>query len=64
MVLKRLTIRGSIVGTRLDLTEALAFAGEGAVAAHFSWDKLDNVNAVFDRMRAGEIEGRVVLDLQ
>ena len=64
VVLKRLTIRGSIVGTRLDLTEALAFAGEGAVAAHFSWDKLDNVNAVFDRMRAGEIEGRVVLDLQ
>ncbi len=63
VVLKRLTIRGSIVGTRLDLTEALAFAGEGKVAAHFSWDKLDNVNGVFDRMRAGQIDGRVVLDL-
>jgi len=34
------------------------------VASHFSWDKLDNVNAVFDRMRAGTIDGRVVLDLR
>ena len=64
VVLKRLTIRGSIVGTRLDLSEALAFAGDGMVASHFSWDKLDNVNAVFDRMRAGTIDGRVVLDLR
>lgn len=64
VVLKRLTIRGSIVGTRLDLTEALAFAGDGMVASHFSWDKLDNVNAVFDRMRAGAIDGRVVLDMR
>lgn len=63
VVLKRLTIRGSIVGTRLDLTEALDFAGQGVVGATFDWDKLDNINSVFDRMRAGEIEGRVVLDI-
>jgi propanol-preferring alcohol dehydrogenase len=35
-VLKRITVRGSIVGTRQDLEEALQFAGDGAVAAHFS----------------------------
>jgi D-arabinose 1-dehydrogenase-like Zn-dependent alcohol dehydrogenase len=29
VVLKRLTIRGSIVGTRKDLQEALQFAAEG-----------------------------------
>jgi propanol-preferring alcohol dehydrogenase len=63
VVLKRLTIRGSIVGTRLDLTEALDFASGGFVGSHFTWDKLDNINAVFDRMKAGQIEGRVVLDL-
>ncbi|ALA18827.1 MULTISPECIES: zinc-dependent alcohol dehydrogenase [unclassified Chelatococcus] len=62
-VLKRITVRGSIVGTRQDLEEALAFAGDGAVAAHFSWDRLDNVNDVFERMEAGAIDGRVVLDL-
>jgi alcohol dehydrogenase, propanol-preferring len=61
VVLKRLTVRGSIVGTRNDLTEALAFAGEGKVASHFAWDSLDNINAIFDRMKAGTIDGRVVL---
>ena len=61
VVLKRITVRGSIVGTRNDLREALAFAGEGKVTSHFSWDKLDNINAIFDRMKAGQIDGRIVL---
>ena len=43
-VLKRITVRGSIVGTRQDLEEALAFAVDGAVAAHFAWDEIDNIN--------------------
>ncbi|MGZ5910370.1 MAG: zinc-dependent alcohol dehydrogenase [Reyranella sp.] len=62
-VLKRITIRGSIVGTRQDLEEALDFAGNGAVAAHFSWDKLENINAIFARMEQGGIDGRIVLQL-
>lgn len=61
VVLRRLTIRGSIVGTRLDLAEALALAAEGRVTTTFEWDALDNINAIFDRMRAGTIDGRVVL---
>ncbi|MGO3741815.1 alcohol dehydrogenase AdhP [Kerstersia sp.] len=63
MVLNGTTVRGSIVGTRLDLQEALDFAGDGKVKATVTSDKLDNVNAVFDRMRQGKINGRVVLDL-
>jgi propanol-preferring alcohol dehydrogenase len=63
VVLKRITIRGSIVGTRLDLSESLAFAADGLVETSFTWDKLDNINAVFDKMRAGQIDGRVVLDI-
>jgi propanol-preferring alcohol dehydrogenase len=63
VVLKRITVRGSIVGTRNDLAEALSFAGQGLVASTFSWDSLDNINAVFDRMKRGAIEGRVVLRL-
>ncbi|MFN3319098.1 MAG: alcohol dehydrogenase AdhP [Allorhizobium sp.] len=62
-VLKRITVRGSIVGTRQDLEESLQFAGEGKVASHFSWDKLENINAIFDRMKEGKIDGRIVLDL-
>lgn len=61
IVLKRITVRGSIVGTRNDLREALAFAGAGKVASHFSWDVLENINAIFARMKAGQIDGRVVL---
>ncbi|KQX01942.1 alcohol dehydrogenase [Massilia sp. Root418] len=63
MVLNGITVRGSIVGTRLDLQESLAFAEEGKVKATVSTDRLDNINQVFNRMRQGDIEGRVVLDL-
>ncbi len=63
VVLNRITVRGSIVGTRQDLVEALAFAGEGKVATHYSWDTLDNINAIFERMKAGQIDGRVVMKI-
>ncbi|HSC83878.1 MAG TPA: alcohol dehydrogenase AdhP [Pseudomonas sp.] len=62
VVLKGLHITGSIVGTRADLQEALDFAGEGLVKATVHGDKLENINQVLDQMRAGQIEGRVVLE--
>ncbi|MEO0912544.1 MAG: zinc-dependent alcohol dehydrogenase, partial [Pseudomonadota bacterium] len=63
VVLKRITIRGSIVGTRRDLSEALAFARDGAVKTTFAWDDLDNINAIFARMKTGDISGRIVLKI-
>jgi len=62
-VLTGKTVRGSIVGTRNDLAESLAFAAEGKVAAHYSTESLDDVNAIFDRMRAGKIDGRIVMEI-
>lgn len=62
-VLSRKTIRGSIVGTRNDLAESIQFAAEGKVATHYSEDKLDNINTIFDNLRAGQIDGRVVMTL-
>ena len=62
MVLRAVTVRGSIVGTRLDLQEALAFSAAGAVKATVETARLEAINDVFERMQAGEIEGRVVLD--
>lgn len=64
MVLNGVTVRGSIVGTRLDLQESLQFAGDGKVQATISLDTVDNINDIFARMHRGEIEGRVVLDFQ
>lgn len=62
MVLDGITLRGSIVGTRLDLQEALAFAGDGAVRATVHPRRLEEINEVFEQMHAGRIDGRVVLD--
>lgn len=62
VVLKRITIRGSIVGTRRDLDEAIAFAVEGKVHAEITKVPLAAINDVFDRMKAGKIDGRMVLD--
>ena len=64
MVLEGITVRGSIVGTRLDLQEALTFAAEEKVKATVSIEKLENINTVFTQMRAGNINGRIVLDFR
>jgi len=61
VVLNAKTVRGSIVGTRKDLQEALEFAGEGKVQVTCREDRLDNINQVFDRMKHGDIEGRIVM---
>jgi propanol-preferring alcohol dehydrogenase len=63
VVLKRLTIRGSIVGTRKDLDEALAFAVERRVIAQVHERPLAAVNEVFEGLRAGTVEGRCVLQI-
>jgi propanol-preferring alcohol dehydrogenase len=63
VVLKRITVRGSIVGTRRDLDEAIAFAAEGKVRAEITKAPLADINAIFERMKAGKIDGRMVLDL-
>jgi propanol-preferring alcohol dehydrogenase len=63
LVLNRYTVRGSIVGTRKDLGEALAFAAEGKVKATIEQQPMDSINEVFRRLRSGVVNGRVVLDI-
>lgn len=63
VVLKRITIRGSIVGTRKDLAEALQFAADGKVKAHIHRTTLDRINDVFADLKRGTIDGRMVLDI-
>jgi propanol-preferring alcohol dehydrogenase len=63
VVLNRYTIRGSIVGTRKDLAEALAFAAEGKVKPTIEQQPLECINAVFSRLREGKVNGRVVLNV-
>lgn len=63
VVLKRITVRGSIVGSRGDLAEAVAFAAEGKVRTHFHRAKLEDINQVFADLKAGRVDGRIVLDI-
>lgn len=63
VVLKRLTIRGSIVGTRKDLEECLQFADEGKIKPETEVQPLEAINEVFRRLKHGEVQGRVVLQL-
>ena len=58
-----LSIRGSSVGTRQDLAEAIDFSARGLVTSKVERQPLTAINDVFARMRKGEIVGRVVLQL-
>ncbi len=63
LVLNGQTVRGSIVGTRKDLEEALAFAADGKVKATIETQPLGSINDVFDRLKKGKVNGRIVLDI-
>jgi propanol-preferring alcohol dehydrogenase len=58
-----LTVRGSNVGTRQDLQEAIDFAVRGHVRSRVEKQPLAAVNDIFARMKRGTINGRVVLSL-
>lgn len=60
-VLNGITVKGSIVGTRIDMKEALDFAARGKVKAQIETAPLSEVNEVLDKMVAGKINGRIVL---
>jgi propanol-preferring alcohol dehydrogenase len=62
-VLNRYTVRGSIVGTRKDLQEAIDFALEGKVKATIHTAQLEDINTVLDDLKKGKIEGRVVMEI-
>ena len=57
-----ITIRGSFVGTREDMAEALAFAAEGKVKADIELQPLSAINQVFERLEHGDVASRVVLE--
>lgn len=63
VVLKRITIRGSIVGTRRDLAEALEFAVARKVIAQTHVAPLKDINRVLDELQAGQLSGRMVLGI-
>ncbi len=64
MAAGEIRIQASAVGTRQDLGEVLAMAAAGKIRCRVTTSPLANVNEVFDRLRRGQILGRVVLTPQ
>jgi D-arabinose 1-dehydrogenase-like Zn-dependent alcohol dehydrogenase len=63
VVLKRIRFRGSIVRTRKDLSEAIAFAAEGKIKTQIHKRPLGNINAIFRDLNEGKVDGRIVTAL-
>jgi propanol-preferring alcohol dehydrogenase len=63
VVFRCLTVRGSLVGTRADMKEALAFAADGKVKANIETARLEDINSVLERLRTGKVTGRIVLKM-
>ncbi|WP_263118973.1 alcohol dehydrogenase AdhP [Cellulomonas sp. RIT-PI-Y] len=63
-VLRGLTVRGSIVGTRKDMAEAVDFFARGKIHPTYSVRPIADINAIFGEMEQGAIDGRIVLDLE
>jgi len=61
-VRKGVRILTCAVGTRQDLREVLALAASGKLKCLVESCGLDQINEVFQRMRQGRIEGRVVVE--
>lgn len=57
-----ITIRGSFVGNRKDMAEALAFASDGKVKADIELQPLSAINDVLKRLEHGEVPSRVVIE--
>lgn len=61
MAAKETRIQASAVGTRRDLREVLAMAGNGKIRCHVTTQPLSDVNMVIDRLRLGQVSGRIAL---
>jgi propanol-preferring alcohol dehydrogenase len=62
--LNGVTVKGSIVGTRKYLQEAIEFAAQGKVRTNIEVQPLEKINEVFERIETGQINGRVVLTFE
>merc|ERR1712137_190574 len=61
-VIKMIRIQGSYVGNRKDSAEAIEFFARGLIKAPFKVVGLSELQMVYDKMHAGAVAGRYVLD--
>jgi len=60
---KSITVVGSALGNRQDVTEALAIAAQGKVKVHVQERKLEDLNNILSDFQEGRVTGRLVIKL-
>ena len=61
---KNLTIRSNETGTKADIEEALKMSASGKIVCEVEVMKLMDLNLALDRLSAGKVLGKLVVDLQ
>lgn len=61
--MREIKITSVATGTRDDLQAVLNLAAEGKIRCRVEMSELTKINQIFDRMRAGQISGRVVVKI-
>ncbi|KAH8776738.1 chaperonin 10-like protein [Diaporthe sp. PMI_573] len=64
LIAKAQTIVGVAVGNRKEAIETLDLAARGIIKTHFRTEKMEKLTEAFEQMHKGELNGRVVLELQ
>src|SRR5699024_5564485 len=62
VVLNGLTIRGSMVGTRHDMIEALEFYAAGKIKPSYQRRTLADLTVIFEEMPGAKLHGRIVIE--
>ena len=61
---QRLSVIGSLVGTRNDLADCFALHARGETRVVAEARRLEDVNACFDEVLAGQVPARLVFDMR
>jgi propanol-preferring alcohol dehydrogenase len=64
IVMRALTLRGSIVGTNNDLARAVNLANHRDIKPVVTVANLEDVNDIFNKLETAPVTGRMVLDLR
>ncbi|CAI5443163.1 unnamed protein product [Caenorhabditis angaria] len=62
LIFNMITIKGSIVGSRLDVDEAMEFVKRGIVKVPIELVRLQDVREIYQKMLEGKISSRAVVD--
>lgn len=60
---KNLVVRSSQTGTIVDIEEALQLSADGIIVNHIEVLGLKRLNDALDRMKKGDVFGKLVVDL-